>query len=123
MLHPDNSWGFRLDSFILNVEASTPGSRGRGRRPGEEPGTLPDGAGGQVAVGAAGGGAGARVVEYVDEGVGRVADHGLQVEAVLGERGDGQRALPAGPRGQPGAGEAGAWGKGEASLGRSLTPT
>lgn len=50
-----------------------------------------------MTVGAAGGRAGARVVEYVDEGVGRVANHGLQVEAVLGQGGDGQRALPAGP--------------------------
>lgn len=62
-----------------------------------------------MAVGAAGGGGGARVVEDVNERVGRVADHGLQVEAVLGEGGDGQRALPAGPRRQPGPGEAGAW--------------
>jgi len=51
-----------------------------------------------VTIGAAGGGAGARVVQQrVDEGVGRVADHGLKVEAVLRERRDGQGALPAGP--------------------------
>lgn len=59
-----------------------------------------------MAVGAAGGGAGAGVVEHGDEGVGRVADHRLQVEAVLGEGRDGQRALPAGPRWQPRAREA-----------------
>lgn len=50
-----------------------------------------------MTVGAAGGGAGARVVEHGDEGVGRVADHGLQVKAVLREGRDGQGPLPAGP--------------------------
>lgn len=59
-----------------------------------------------MTVGAAGGGAGAGVVEHGDEGVGRVADHRLQVEAVLGEGRDGQRALPAGPRWKPRAREA-----------------
>lgn len=58
-----------------------------------------------MTVGAAGGGAGARVVEHGDERVGRVADHGLQVEAVLGEGRDGQGALSAGPRRQPRARE------------------
>lgn len=62
-----------------------------------------------MTVGAAGGGAGAGVVEHGDERVGRVADHGLQVKAVLGERRDGQGALPAGPRRQPRAREARAW--------------
>lgn len=38
-----------------------------------------------MTIGATGGGAGAGVVEHGDERVGRVADHGLQVEAVLGE--------------------------------------
>lgn len=66
---------------------------------------LPDGARREVTVGAAGGRAGAGVVEHGDEGVGRVADHGLQVEAVLRQRRDGQRALPAGPRWQPRARE------------------
>lgn len=50
-----------------------------------------------MTVGAAGGGAGARVVQHGDERVGRVANHRLQVKAVLGEGRDGQRALPAGP--------------------------
>lgn len=59
--------------------------------------TLPDGSSREVTVGATGGGAGARVVEHGDEGVGRVADHGLQVKAVLREGRDRQRALPAGP--------------------------
>lgn len=58
---------------------------------------IPDGSSREVTVGAAGGGAGARVVQHGDERVGRVADHRLQVEAVLRERRDGQRALPAGP--------------------------
>lgn len=58
-----------------------------------------------MTVGAAGGGAGAGVVEHGDERVGRVADHGLQVKAVLGEGRDGQGALPAGPRWKPRAGE------------------
>lgn len=50
-----------------------------------------------MTVGATSGGAGARVVEHGDEGVGRVADHGLQVKAVLGEGRDRKGALPAGP--------------------------
>lgn len=66
---------------------------------------LPDGSGREVTVGAAGGRAGAGIVEHGDEGVGRVADHGLQVEAVLGERRDGQRAFPAGSRRKPRARE------------------
>lgn len=77
---------------------------------------VPDGASGEVAVGAAGGGAGAGVVEHGDEGVGRGANHGLQVEAVLGEGGDGEGALPAGPRGQPRTGETRACGKRSGSV-------
>lgn len=59
-----------------------------------------------MTVGAASRRAGARVVEHGDEGVGRVADHSLQVEAVLREGRDGQGALPAGSRWQPRAWEA-----------------
>ncbi len=66
---------------------------------------LPDGSSREVAVGAAGGGAGARVVQHGDERVGRVADHRLQVKAMLGEGWYGQRPLPAGPRRQPWARE------------------
>lgn len=64
-------------------------------------GQLPDGSSREVSVGAAGGWAGAGVVKHGDEGVGRVADHGLQVKAVLGERRDGQGPLPARTRRQP----------------------
>lgn len=48
-----------------------------------EAGKLPDGSSREVTVGATGGGAGAGVVEHGDERVGRVANHGLQVKAVL----------------------------------------
>lgn len=60
-------------------------------------GQLPYGSSREMTVGATSGGAGARVVEHGDEGVGRVADHGLQVKAVLGEGRDRKGALPAGP--------------------------
>lgn len=63
--------------------------------------SLPDGSSREVTVRAAGGGAGARVVQHRDKGVGRVSDHGLQVEAVLRERGNRQRPLPAGPGWKP----------------------
>lgn len=62
-----------------------------------------------MSVGAAGGGAGAGVVEDGDQGVGGGADHGLQVEAGVRERGDGQGTLP-GPLGDPRTGETRAWG-------------
>ena len=58
-----------------------------------------------MTVGAAGGRAGAGVVEHGDERVGGVADPRLQVEAVLREGGDGQGALPVRPRWQPRARE------------------
>lgn len=50
-----------------------------------------------MTVGAAGGRAGAGVVQHGDQGVGRVSNHVLKVKAVLGEGRDGERALPAGP--------------------------
>lgn len=56
-------------------------------------------------VGAAGGRAGARVVDVGHQGAGRGADHGLQVDAGVGQRGDGQRPLPAEARRQARAGE------------------
>lgn len=75
-------------------------------------------------VGSAGGGAGARVVEHGDQRVGRVPDPGLQVEAVVGERRDGQRALPAGPGRQPRAGETGVcgtmWAEGEIGVRKNV---
>lgn len=75
---------------------------------------LPDGPSREVTVRAAGRRAGAGIVEHGDEGVGRVADHGLQVKAVLREGWDGQRAFPAGSRRKPRARETracGGWGK------------
>ena len=73
----------------------------------ERSGFLPDASHREVTVGAACGGAGARVVDVGDQGVGRGADHGLQVDAGVRQRGDGQSPLPAQPGGQPGAGEPG----------------
>lgn len=58
---------------------------------------LPEGSSREVTVGAAGGRAGAGVVQHGDQGVGRVSNHVLKVKAVLGEGRDGERALPAGP--------------------------
>lgn len=58
-----------------------------------------------MTVGAAGRGAGARVVDVGHQGVGRGADHGLQVDAGVRQRRDGQSPLPAEPRRQSGAGE------------------
>lgn len=73
-------------------------------------GASPDGPGREVSVGAAGGRAGAGVVEDGDQRVGGGADHGLQVEAVVRQRGNGQGPLP-GPLRQPRTGETRAWGR------------
>lgn len=67
---------------------------------------IPDSrADGEVSVRAAGGRAGAGVVDVCDQRVGRGSDHGLQVDAGVGQRRDGQSPLPAQPGGQPRAGE------------------
>lgn len=63
-----------------------------------------------MAVGAAGRGAGAGTVHQGGNyGIRGVTDHGLQVKAVLGERGDSQGALPVGACWKPWAWEAGTW--------------
>lgn len=66
---------------------------------------VPDAADREVPIRAAGGRAGARVVDVGHQGVGRGPDHGLQVDAGVGERRDGQRSLPAQARRQARAGE------------------
>ena len=60
-----------------------------------------------MSVGTAGGRAGARVVDVRHQRVGRSTDHRLEVDAGVGQRGDGQRPLPAEPGRQSGAGEPG----------------
>lgn len=83
------------------------------------PGELPESSDRQVSVGAAGGRAGARVVDVGDQRVGRGADHRLQVDAGVRQRRDGQRPLPAQPGRQSGAGEPRHRGRtGELSAGR-----
>ena len=73
---------------------------------------VPDAPDGEVSIGAAGGGAAAGVVDVGHQGVGRGADHGLQVDAGVGEGRDGQRPLTTQPGGEPGAGEPGHCGGG-----------
>lgn len=67
--------------------------------------TLPEPSHRQVSVRAAGGRAGARVVDVGHERVGRRADHRLEVDASVGQRRDRQRSLPAESWRQPGTGE------------------
>lgn len=62
-----------------------------------------------MSVGAAGGRAGARVVDVGHQRVGRRADHRLQVDARVRQRRDGQRPLPAEPGRQARAGEPRHW--------------
>lgn len=62
-----------------------------------------------MSVRAAGGRAGARVVDVGHQRVGRGADHRLQVDAGVRQRGDGQRPLPAQSGSQPRAGEPRHW--------------
>lgn len=69
------------------------------------PSVSPESSNRQVSVGAAGGGAGPRVVDVGDQRTGRGADHRLQVDASVRQRRDGQRSLPAQPGRQPGAGK------------------
>lgn len=68
---------------------------------------LPESSGGQVAVGAAGGRAGAGAAEDADQRAGRGADHGLQVEAVVRQGRQGQGPLAAGAGSDSGTGELG----------------
>lgn len=70
---------------------------------------VPDGPDGEVAVRAAGSRAGAGIIDVGHQRVGRGADHGLQVDAGIRDRRDGQRSLPAHPRRQSGTGETGHW--------------
>lgn len=76
-------------------------------------GDAPDPSHGQVSVGAAGGRAGAGVVDVGHQRVGRRADHRLQVDAGVRQRRDGQRPLPAEPGRQARAGEARHWTQGD----------
>lgn len=66
---------------------------------------LPEPSDRQVSIGAAGGRAGARVVDVRHQRVRRGADHRLEVDAGVGQRRDGQSPLPAQPGRQSGAGE------------------
>lgn len=70
---------------------------------------VPDGPDGEMAVRAAGSRAGAGVIDVGHQRVGRGADHGLQVDAGIRDRRDGQRSFPAHPRRQSGTGETGHW--------------
>lgn len=62
-----------------------------------------------MSVGAAGGRAGAGVVDVGHQRVGRRADHRLQVDARVRQRRDGQRPLPAEPGRQARTGEPRHW--------------
>lgn len=67
-----------------------------------------------MAIGATSGRAGAGATkDAAYQGVGRGANHGLEVETVVRQWGTGQGPLSTGPGGEPGAGEPGTWVEGE----------